>query len=859
MTFTRRLFIAVLLLLVASCSGGGCSSGCAACGTTPLPGGFPKPETIPNAASVRVTRSGLDFVQTNLSSLALKALGTNAKNGVASFQIPKSSQSGATICPNANPKPPECTAELDVGTMKMRVNAITPNRVKLDGVLPVRISNLPVSAFGLNLWVVMGDATKAPGQNLCDKGIRGAATFPFKQVPVNIELPLVTETRVPRNGYTKLDIENAVIDIGVTKDDVEFCASCGIAQGLCDGITGFVKDFAFNSLVDGIKNQIKGTLGGAFCTAPTPSVTPPCPNGSEPDDADLTKAKRCEFIGTDECVPALLGADGRMDLSQALAKFSPGTTGGLDFVLASAGDMSPAPGEATVPAWTPRKPPVPAEDNNKNGISLTMLGGAIPQPLSGCVETVRRDPPKDIPIPKEMKDDSGGTHLGIALAGRYLDHALLGAYNSGALCMGISTESIAQLSSGTLSLLAPSIKSMTLEGQNAAAGISTRPGTPPKITIGAQPLLTIGLEKLSLDFHIWSYDRFVRIFTYTADVTVPVDLQTGKSDQNPNGGILPVLGNIKVTNAKVTNNSILFEDDARLADGVTGLLGGIVGQLLGGGIPAVDLSSALASTGLAVEIPPNGIRKLTSGTDDFIGVFANLKPASTTAHEEVETRASLIEKIVDKDAMAIDTAVRARFPKLRVRVDSIASKPTEHTWWIDEGTRAKWTTDKDLVVDQDAMLLQGKHVLHVASRIVDDVVSEDGTPVEIPFTIDTLAPRIETSRDGDRLRVEVSDFVSPESALRIRWRGADAAWTEWSSAREVPASAEEIEAIDEEGNVGRVSLALRGVADPTLAASGSGCGCRTTPDAGGRAPLALASALALALLVASRRGRRNAA
>lgn len=855
MSFSRRLIIAVLLLLVASCSGGGCSSGCAACGTTPLPGGFPKPETIPNAASVRVTRSGLDFVQENLSSLATTALGTSAQSGVLSFQIPKGSQSGATICPPANPKPPECTAEIDIGKMKVRVNAITPNRVKLDGLLPVRIRDLPVSAFGLDLWVVAGDATKVA--NMCAPALRGAETFPYKEVPVNVELPLVTETRVPRNGYTKLDVDNAIIDIGVTKDDVELCASCGALQGLCDGITGVVKDFAFNSLVGGIKQQLKDALGGAFCTVPTPTVTPSCPNGSEPDDPDLTKAKRCEFIGTDECVPALLGADGRMDLSRALAAFSPGTTGGLDFVLASAGDMSPDPKEATVPAWTPRKPPVPAQDNNKNGISLSLLGGAIPQPTSDCVDTVRRDPPKDIPVPKELTDDSSGTHVGVALAGRYVDHALLGAYNSGALCLGISTESVAQLASGTLSLLAPSIKSLTLEGENAAAAITTRPGAPPKVTIGTAPLLTIRLEKLAVDFHVWSYDRFVRVFTYTADVTVPVDLQTGKSEKNPNGGILPVVGDIKVESAKVSNNTVLFEDDARLADGVTGLLGGIVGQFLGGGLSAIDLSGALASTGLALEIPPNGIRKLTSGKDDFVGVFANLKPASTAAHEEADTRASVVEKIVDPSAMAIDTAVRARFPRLRVHVEGIASRPTEHTWWIDDGPHARWATGEEIVVDQDAMLLQGKHVLHVAARIVGDTVSEDSTPVAIPFAIDTLAPTVEARRDGDRWLVEVSDFVSDASAILVRHRTAAGDFGDWSLAREVPADAEEIEAKDEEGNIGRVSLALRGVADPTLAGSGSGCGCRTTPSRGS-GPLALCGALALGLVALGRRRRNRA-
>ena len=49
-------------LLIASCSGGGCS-GCGSCaGMTPLPGGFPADQAIENAASVRVSRPGLDFI-----------------------------------------------------------------------------------------------------------------------------------------------------------------------------------------------------------------------------------------------------------------------------------------------------------------------------------------------------------------------------------------------------------------------------------------------------------------------------------------------------------------------------------------------------------------------------------------------------------------------------------------------------------------------------------------------------------------------------------------------------------------------------------------------------------------------------
>lgn len=851
MGLSRRILLAVLLLLVASCSGGGCSSGCSACGVQPLPGGFPKPETIPNAGAARITRPGLTFVQENLPLLATKALGTNAKNGVASFQIPKGSQSGATICPPANPAPPQCTAELNLGAMKMRVNAITPNKVKLDGTLPIRVRDLPVSAFGFQMYVIAGGET-----NLCDPAKRGSANLAYKEVPINVELPLVAETRVPREGYTKVDVDKATIDVAITKNDVEFCdATCG---GGCQFIGDFVKGFAFNSLINGIKDQVKTALNGAFCTAPAPTITPPCPNGSEPDNADLTKAKRCEFIGTNECVPALLGLDGRMDLGKALAGFSPGTTGGLDFVLAAFGNMTPHPSETTLPYWTPRAPPVPASDNNENGVSLAMRGGALPQPKSNCVEEVRRSPPQDIPVPTELTGDvitpwpagTPGPHFGFALAGRYLDHAMLGAYNSGALCLGLSSDTVAQLNSGYLSLLAPSLKNFTLDGATAAAGVTTRPGAPPKVTIGASPaLLTIGLDKFSVDFFVWSKDSFVRIFTYTADVTVPVDIQTGKDPQkNPNGGLLPVLGNIGVQNARVSNNQLVFEGDDRIKDGVTGLLGGIVGQFLGGGFSPIDIAGALASAGLGLDIPEGGIRKITSGTDDFLAIFANLKVAPPAAREEVDTQAVIVEKIVDPNAMAIDTAVRARFPKLRVRVDSLASRPTEHTWWIDDGTHSRWTTERDIVVDHDAMILQGKHVLHVASRVVGDMASEDSTPAEISFVIDTLAPEIRI----EGTKVDAFDLVSPKAALLMRERAEDRDWSDWSAIHDVPGATSEIEVKDEEGNIGKVSLALRGRADPSIAATGSGCGC----NAASSSDVPSVAFGVLAVMAALRRRRR---
>jgi MYXO-CTERM domain-containing protein len=867
--WAKRLLFAALCLVLASCGGGGCSSGCSSCGTTPLPGGFPKVSTIPNAASVRVTRPGLDFVQENIGTLAEKALGTGAKAGVVTFPIPPGT-GNPKVCSVATPGPSQCNAEIGLGQSKLRVNSITPNRVKIDGLLPVRIRDLPTSyALGLTVkfFVVAGDKTQAPGQDLCKQ--RGSDAIAFKNFPLNVELPLVTETRIPRNGYTKVDVDKAVIDIGITEADIEVCDdTCG-GLPFCQAGFDLVKTFAFNTLVNGVKGQIKTALASAFCTAPTPAVTPACPTGSTPDDADLTKATKCLFDGTQECVPSLLGTDGRMDLSQALINFSPGTQGGLDFVLASAGDMNPAPGDATLPAWTPRSPPVPAEDNTANGISLKMIGGTLPQPTAKCIDVVTNSPPQDIPLPKELQGDTitpwpagtPGPHLGFAMAGRFLDHAAASAYNSGLLCLGVSTEQVDQLSTGYLSILAPSIKLLTFEQNPASAAITTRPGTPPKITIGngtdvnKDPLLTIKLEKFAVDFYVFSLDRFVRFFTYTADVTIPVNIQTGKDPKtNPNGGLLPVIGNIGLANASVTNADLLLDDPGLVSGGITGLLGGLVGQFLGGGFSPIDVQAALASLGLGLDIPAGGIRKLTSGTDDFIGVFANLTKAGATAHEEADTRAAIVATVVDRDAMGL-TATRARFPTLRVHAEGLATKATEQTWWIDDGTHAPWTRAQELVVDHDTMILQGKHVLHVSSRIVNDMASEDGTPVAIPFTIDTLPPIVEGKREGRRITVRARDYVSSESSLVARRRvGESEAWTDWApleaaSRFEADAtSAVEVEVRDEEGNVGQVSLPLlRGEADSSLQAAGSGCGCRVTGAGGSGGSTSSVAGLGLAL------------
>jgi MYXO-CTERM domain-containing protein len=197
-----------------------------------------------------------------------------------------------------------------------------------------------------------------------------------------------------------------------------------------------------------------------------------------------------------------------------------------------------------------------------------------------------------------------------------------------------------------------------------------------------------------------------------------------------------------------------------------------------------------------------------------------------------------------------------------VKVGSSATQPVEYSWWIDDGTHSPWTRGNEVLVDHDTMLLQGRRVLHVTSRVVGDAATEDTAPVSLPFVIDTLAPTVRVEKRGARVRVEAWDFVSDDAALVARTRLAGGAWTGWhplADARDIDtdgAATIDVEVKDEEGNVGRVSQALvRGKSDGSLSAGG-GCDCsasaRTAPHG---ARLALFGVLALAWRRVRRRGR----
>ncbi|HEY2514350.1 MAG TPA: hypothetical protein VGI39_25965, partial [Polyangiaceae bacterium] len=316
----RQFFAALLFLLIASCSGGGCSSGCSSCGIAPVAGGFDPAKTIPNSASVRVTKPGLEFLSANLPTLVTQLLGRSGTGtpGVITFDVPtdviNTSVLGIgvtiTICPGgAQPgnNPPLCVAAIDIGTAKLNLAAVTPNALEISGTVPVVLRDLPVNIPVFNgINIALGD----PGSLTCNGSSGSDANY--GQIPVTITLPLVAETVAPRTGYTKIDTKNAVINVGLQQSDMKLCSSgCGLLGVVCDGILGLLSSTVFSQLQSQIGSVIQQQLQTQLCTKANPALSPSCPIGSHPDpaagDAGSSSANCLYDADATQCVPIELG------------------------------------------------------------------------------------------------------------------------------------------------------------------------------------------------------------------------------------------------------------------------------------------------------------------------------------------------------------------------------------------------------------------------------------------------------------------------------------------------------------------------------------------------------------------------
>ncbi len=388
----RQALVVCLFLLIASCSGGGCSSGCASCGITPIAGASTTSQTIANSASVRVTKPGLEFLGGSIPGLAASLLGHGATGGIIDFDVPTTPISTSVIgisinlsvCPNGantTTNPLQCVAEIEIGSASLAINSVTPDAITISGTIPVRIQELIITGNVPLLGNIQIDL--GVGSNLgCDSNAGAvAAGVGFYGFPITVTLPLVAETIPPRIGYTKVDAANASANLTIGSGQLVACSTDkGIGGDIVNALLGILPGIVAPILQTQIGGIVVNELKTQLCTKADATLNPPCPTGTQPEgdagdpllpDGGVPASQpNCVYdTAPTSCLPTELGLEGHINLGSLLASISPGTTGAVDFVIAANGNMIAAPNGAA-----------DSNGNTPNGITLGLLGGGLPRP-----------------------------------------------------------------------------------------------------------------------------------------------------------------------------------------------------------------------------------------------------------------------------------------------------------------------------------------------------------------------------------------------------------------------------------------------------------------------------------------------
>ncbi len=869
-------YVATLaFILFAGCGGGGGGcSGCA-CGMGPLQSGFPVENRIDNAASIRLTDSGVSFLNDNLDRLVGALVGGEGE--VVEVPIPSSdgSQLGIDffVCeagPMNMATPPECILEVDVGNSGLVLTVEPDRNIRIVGPLPIRLQKLPmriayfcVPGLGClesNIDITLTDNQACPGDS---------ADFVPLDVDTDISIEVDPDMSRVRYGYSRTKID-VTIDEQTLSDSIRICGN--VDASILNSLASVVSDQLISQVTGLIDEQIQS----AVCEQADPLAAQPCPEGT----SDVDGICRYGTDPGDDCVSTVLGLEGKMDLA------SLGANGAFDLTLAAGGVTLRGDGSGF--ALGDLNPVV-------GGASLSMHGGLNPAPVSGCVPKLDIAAPGAIPVPSELLTNTvpdwpsttPGPHMGFALSERFLNYALAQLQQAGGLCIGIGPDTIPQLNSGLLQigLGTPSMVELGLQKAPQPTAIALRPQTPPVVVVGegtnidTDPLLDITLDELAFDFYMWSTDRYVRMFTATFDLHTTMNLDVDAE------GIMPVIGALSLTNGVVTNNDLLREDPAKIALALEDLVGGLVGDAIGGALPSINLNDSLAGVGLELTIPPSvdgqgspGLRKLTQDGDNFIGIFATLA-IPTMAIDSAETKVDLLALEVDPAGHQLSSWTRDNGPRVRLALgaqtlptealsdDALSNEGAlEYQIRLDRGLWHPFVPAGEITLREPWLRAQGHHRLEIRARRVGEPATLDPTPAVFDLLIDPQAPTVsvEPGEEPSTWLISVADLVSaPESImLRHRVETADGlqAWSPWLAATELssvtaPEDAVqlEIQARDENHNIGTVS-------QPLIRGRAASDGCQCTVDRGQprdeRTPAPLLT-LGAALLLALRRTRRR--
>jgi hypothetical protein len=616
-----------------------------------------------------------------------------------------------------------------------------------------------------------------------------------------------------------------------------------------------------------LKNLLLGLISPVLQTQITKAVAaqsceqcgtgkPACPQ-FPPGAASACEAasSTCKDTATSKCVPRFLGVEGRMALGGLLGNFGVPADSMLDLSVAAGSSVSV-----------------------DQGVNIGTRAGLSAVTVAPCVPPQAAPPMVAIPAPNlDMGADptKGAYHAGVAISSQFLNLSFHQAHQSGALCIQMNSSTVGLLNSGLFKTFLPSLgKLATRDGKDAPMMIVLRPDKAPVVDIGLgtfdpvtkkpiEPLLLVKLPDVTVDFYAMIDERFARLFSLTADISLPISLIF-----NGCSSVTPAIGDLKmlIANIRTSNSEMLAEDPKVLAD--------LIPAVIGLAEPAV--ASALKPFALPAlgqfKLKVNEVKGIgnVSGTKlyNHLALYAEMKPLlAACAVSSPKTTASLKRSEIPGAEQMRATGKGLPIPRAVLDVHALGKTGTpEFAYRVGDGT---WSTffpafNDELVVEHPVFLIQGLHTIEVRSRVAEDGhgISE---AVRVGFMVDWEPPEVKLTadREHDLLTLSARDVISPVEKLEYAFQLGSGEFSEYGPARDIGLSAIEskggvtVRVRDQVGNVGEakwraLSSSIRPEEEITSAVPGGSqaSGCSTA--------LADVSLWSMGLLaIAALRRRRN--
>ncbi|CAN0100074.1 unnamed protein product, partial [Laminaria digitata] len=739
-------------------------------------------KTMPQGAQVRLSPTGIDFVEENLGPIVDGAL-----PGGLNICLPKDDMGDPKLCfpyvrgrsgYHMQGEQPFC----DDGTQGCQINLTIENTVLTPA--PPNKLEVRITIGNLNPTIPFETDVDVIGEIKCD-------VTPFKagadlNTPATITAIVPVTFNIDQQSPTK-DLRIDVGEIELDLRDLDFQLDggfkCATANFLRDTLRSFIEDIVRDQLAD----TVDGVLAEQLCLscADDPMA---CPDSASCNSDDI-----CEYNNTQECVPNPLGIEGRLLLGETIGDFTQEPDASVDTLFKMADYV-----------------------NVDTGLTLTGRSGFQSPSITQCapIDPTTRPSFEAIPISPtitgDVNPDNGQPFMvGIGVHKRLVEQMLWSTWASGATCLVAGTSASDQLATSTLSVLLRSIRTIA-DDKNSEVEIRIVPQRKPEVILGANTVVEDGdtykveeglltIDWKDLDIHMYGYvqDRWTRLFTVRIDLFLPIAIV-------PDGmGKLSVaLGDFEaaIMNVRPRNANILSDNPERLVTLIPTLFGLAVPSLAS----ALDLSFDLPEFfGLRIAIGQGDI--LAVDNDTMIAIFANLEAGTMplsgemlpepiisdfdVRYPEPQREGALMRPVVELD-------VRGILPTPIPR-ELEAGEEVEFSYRVDGGPWSMFWRTNTLRIDSPSLILPGEHDIEVRARMTgyDFTVNREQLAA-VNVAIDYQPPTLELEREGDHIDFIASDLTDLPKHLTYRWRVHDgqraSSWTAWSHTDRV--TLEEIDA-----------------------------------------------------------------